>query len=233
MAVYVRGDVHGYLEELTDFIDRFQLDENDAIIVLGDLGLYWDKRGLYAKKFIEFYEANYRTHILWIDGNHENFDLIDKLEYEDSSTFKKCSDHIHYIPRGTIFYVKTEDGFKSCLACGGADSIDKFKRVKHLTWWEQEQITDNDIETAINNAKDMPIDYVFTHACPLSVFHQYAPWLITLTGINQSKVDHTSEEKLEKLMNSIDFGQWFFGHYHLDKRLDEKFTCLFQDFIEL
>ena len=233
MAVYVKGDVHGYLDEIINFIDRFQLNETDTIIVLGDMGLYWDKKGKYAENFIKNYEQDYKTNIIWIDGNHENFDLIDKFEADPATGIVKCSEHISYIPRGTVFNIEVDGQTKTCLACGGADSVDKFRRIKHLTWWEQEQIRDEDIENAIRNSLDKHIDYVFTHCCPHKIFMQYAPWLITLLGIDRSIIDHTSEQQLEKLMDSIDFDQWYFAHYHIDKRLDEHFVCLFQDFVRL
>ena len=233
MAIFVRGDVHGNFNEITDFIDRFKLNENDTIIVLGDFSLYWQKNGKDAKSFIDYYEANYTTYILWIDGNHENFDLIDQLPNKTDAPFKQCSEHIHYIPRGTVFYLHTPDGIKSCLACGGADSVDKFRRIKHLTWWEQETITKENINECIDRTRGQHIDYVFTHCCPLSIFKKYAPWLINISGVDQSKVNHDSEERLDELMNAIDFDKWYFGHYHINKQLDDKFTCLFTDFIQL
>ena len=233
MATYIKGDVHGVLSELTEFIDRFELNKKDTIIVLGDLGLYWDKNNKYANSFINYYEENYTTNILWIDGNHENFDLIEQLPDEPGTPFKRCSKHIHYIPRGTVFKIDTDNGIKTCLACGGADSVDKFKRFKHISWWEQETITDEDINKCINNIKDTHIDYVFTHCCPQSIFTKYAPKLITLLGIDQKFINHNSEKQLDKLMENIDFGEWYFAHYHIDKRLDDKFHCIFEDFIRI
>jgi hypothetical protein len=38
---------------------------------------------------------------------------------------------------------------------------------------------------------------------------------------------------LEQLAANMDFDKWFFGHYHVDKQLDDKYTCLLNDFIEL
>ena len=233
MAIFVRGDVHGNFCELTDFIERFNLTEKDTIIVLGDMALYWRKDGKDAQEVLNMYEKYYNTYILWIDGNHENFDLIEQLPQLPGTPFKKCSNHVFYIPRGTIFNLNINGQNKTCLACGGADSVDKFRRTKHLTWWEQETISDEDIDKCINNAKYKHIDYVFTHTCPMSVFREYAIDLITLPGLDQSKVDHSSEEKLERLMNSIDFCRWHFGHYHVNQELDDRFTCLFTDFIEL
>ena len=233
MAVFVKGDIHSDFSEITDFIIRFNLSEDDTIIILGDCGLYWRRDKKDAEQTIKIYEENYKTHILWLDGNHENFNLIEQLPDEQGTPFKRCSEHIHYIPRGTVFNIDVDGETKTCLACGGANSIDKFKRIKNFTWWEQESITDEDISNSIKNTKGKHIDYVFTHCCPLSVFKDNAPWLITLLGINQKLINHESENHLDVLMDCINFDKWFFGHYHVDKCLDNKFTCVFRDFIRL
>lgn len=234
--VFLVGDIHGELERLTNFIDRFELDKekDNTIIVLGDMGLYWRKDKRDADAFLKFYESyHYKTHIFFIDGNHENFDLLDNLPYKEGTNFKKCSDYIHYIPRGTVFQLYIGNELKTFLACGGADSIDKFRRTPHLSWWKQEQITKEDIDLCIKNAETRHIDYVLTHCCPRSIFEENKVYLITLGGVDQSSVDHTSEDRLEELKQKIDFDKWYFGHYHIDKQLDDKFTCLFYDFIEL
>lgn len=235
MAVFITGDKHGDLYKLTSFIDRFGLTNDDAIIVLGDMGLFWRKDKKETKQFLDYYAQNdYMTNIYFIDGNHDNFDLINKLEYEANSRFKNCGNpYIHYIPRGTTFSMMINGISRRFLACGGADSIDKFLRYPHLSWWEDEKITQADIDKTLAVAANRHIDYVLSHCCPISIFKKYAPWLITLTGIDQSGVDHTSEEMLEQIMDNIDFDKWYFGHYHIDKKLDNKFTCVFNDFIRL
>ena len=65
------------------------------------------------------------------------------------------------------------------------------------------------------------------------MFKRYAVYLITLDGIDQGAVEHESELMLEQLAANMDFDKWFFGHYHVDKQLDDKYTCLLNDFIEL
>ena len=36
MATFLKGDIHGNLFEVIDFINRFNLGKNDNIIILGD-----------------------------------------------------------------------------------------------------------------------------------------------------------------------------------------------------
>ena len=78
----------------------------------------------------------------------------------------------------------------------------------------------------------MELDYIFSHAAPASVVRDYRVFLCEL-GLDESALDHTSENWLEVLKNELKFDQWWFGHYHQDIRLDEHFVCLYQNFREV
>ena len=75
-------------------------------------------------------------------------------------------------------------------------------------------------------------DYVFTHCCPYSIFHRNRGFLCQHGG-ELRDVTHKSEEMLDKMFNKIDFSHHYFGHYHINLKLDDKHTCLLNDFIEL
>lgn len=223
--VFVKGDCHGDFTKIIDFIDRFELDEDDIIIVLGDMGLYWRKDKKDAEAWLREYESRERKCQIWfIDGNHENFDLLEKLPAIPNTCRKYCSEHISYIPRGAEIYINN----LRCLFIGGADSVDKWRRTPHLSWWPQEQITEQDIL----NISAGHYDYVFSHCCPRSIFEDNKICL-TAPFVDQSKVDHTSEDMLELLKNRITFEHWYFAHYHADKQLDEHFRILLNDFVEI
>jgi len=221
MGTYIIGDRHGNFEELILFSIKMNLTEKDNLIVLGDMGLCWRKDMQDATKFIFRWEElmKEKPMLYFIDGNHENFDIL-----KQALPTGVISPHIQWLPRGTV--KEFED--KKCLFIGGADSIDKFRRIKHLSWWEDEQITQTDIDKCPAET----FDYVFSHACPYSVFQNYA----AILGDPQfagEEFDHTSEEMLDKLKNKIQFNHWWFGHYHKDVSLDNKFCCLYNNWKEL
>ena len=227
--VFVTGDCHGDLTRIIDFIQRFNLKLGDSIIVLGDMGIFWRKDKKDADIHIKNYETNCNgVHLYWLDGNHENFDIINSWDRNKNYEYDN-SDHIHYCPRGFVTNIELTDGsIKKALFMGGADSVDKFRRIEHLSWWQDETITDEDIKD-INGT----YDYVFSHCCPRSVFDDNKVFLCTIANINESNAIHQSENKLEELKNNITFNQWFFGHYHINRKLEGNFQCLFEDFIEL
>lgn len=224
MATFLKGDIHGNLFEIIDFINRFNLGKNDNIIILGDCGIAWRKDKKDLDQNIKLWnEYGNGVKLYFIDGNHENFNILNSLPIENN--MGKIADNIYHLRRGQVYEFEN----KKILVCGGADSIDKYRRIENFTWWKEEAISQETID-------DIPAghyDYVLTHCCPRSVFEKNKIYLSTLQFLDENKINHNSEDKLEQLKNKITFDHWFFAHYHINRNLDEKFTCLFEDFMEV
>lgn len=224
MATFLKGDIHGNLFEIIDFINRFNLGKNDNIIILGDCGIAWRKDKKDLDQNIKLWnECGNRVKLYFIDGNHENFNILNSLPIENN--MGKIADNIYHLRRGQVYEFEN----KKILVCGGADSIDKYRRIENFTWWKEEAISQETID-------DIPAghyDYVLTHCCPRSVFEKNKIYLSTLQFLDENKINHNSEDMLEKLMNKITFDHFYFGHYHVDRVLNDKFRCLFNDFIEM
>lgn len=224
MATFLKGDIHGNLFEVIDFINRFNLGEGDNIIILGDCGIAWRKDRKDLDQNIKLWnECGNGVKLYFLDGNHENFNILNSLPIENN--MGKIADNIYHLRRGQTY----EFEGKKMLVCGGADSIDKYRRVENFTWWKEETISQETID-------DIPAgyyDYVLTHCCPRSIFDSNKIYLSTLQFLNEDKINHNSEDMLEQLKNKITFNHWYFAHYHTDKKLDSKFTCFFEDFEEV
>ena len=224
MATFLKGDIHGNLFEIIDFINRFNLGKNDNIIILGDCGIAWRKDKKDLDQNIKLWnECGNGVKLYFIDGNHENFNILNSLPIENN--MGKIADNIYHLRRGQVYEFEN----KKILVCGGADSIDKYRRIENFTWWKEEAISQETID-------DIPAghyDYVLTHCCPRSIFEKNRIYLSTLQFLDENKINHSSEDMLEQLKNKITFDHWFFGHYHINRNLDEKFTCLFEDFREV
>ena len=83
MAVYVTGDIHGWLDigKLTP--DRWpqgeKLRKSDFLVICGDFGLVWTNPPTLEEKFFLDWLDNRPWTTLFIDGNHENYDLLDSF----------------------------------------------------------------------------------------------------------------------------------------------------------
>lgn len=180
-----------------------ELSEKDVVIILGDCGIFWRKDGSDAKSFISYFERYYKFNLYFIDGNHERFPSLNALK-EDENQMGYISEHIRHLKRSRVYNIQG----KKILTIGGADSIDKLRRIEGLSWWKDEAITDEDV------ARVEPgyYDYVLTHCCPSHIFNEYKAYLCTLTNIQDSDNQdwHISENKLEQIYQFIDFGKWCF-----------------------
>jgi hypothetical protein len=117
---------------------------------------------------------------------------------------QKDGDIIHLL-RGQVYTIND----KKFFTFGGAYSIDKACRQEYISWWPQEEFSQQEKETAITNLDlhDWKVDYVLTHACPLNI-----------KQIMFNFHDNTRTELfLEYIDSKLSYQDWFFGHYHFDK----------------
>ena len=61
------------------------------------------------------------------------------------------------------------------------------------------------------------VDIIISHTCPL----KYEPVEVFLPGIDQSKVDKSTEEWLGKIEAAYPYKAWYCGHFHIDKHIDK------------
>lgn len=225
MAVYVTGDKHQRYDGLESQAGWLELNEKDYVIVLGDMGLFWRSDRKDANSFIKYFEENYTFHLYFVDGNHENFDILNSLP-EDENGMGYISEHIRHLKRGRRYNI---DG-KDILAIGGADSIDRYRRMVNVSWWEAEQITKEEID----NIPAGHYDFILSHSCPISVFNNYYYDLCEgcVTGADREEF-RICNKQLERLLNKVTFNKWYFGHYHVDRKLNDKFECLYHGWKEL
>lgn len=226
MAVFVTGDCHADFRKIYHFAEKMELKEGDAIIVLGDMGLFWRDDRQDADAFIRNFEGNWKFNLYFVDGNHENFHQLNSLP-EDAEGMGYISEHIRHLKRGRRYNINGKD----ILAIGGADSVDRDWRTPGLSWWPEETITQADID----RVEPGHYDYVLSHTCPLYVFEANKPYLCTLSNIidDEEPLFKISNNYLEKLLDKITFNEWYFGHYHTDLYLGDNYTCLFHAFKEL
>lgn len=129
--------------------------------------------------------------------------------------------------RGQVFDI---DGLK-LFTFGGAASIDKKYRAAHISWWEEEILSDEEQKEGLINLKKnvYNVDHVITHSCPESIFDAYMEY----SGGIPYGVNYSTEEYLEKVMNMIDYSRWWFGHFHDDVDIDDKHTLLYENVVLL
>lgn len=226
--IYVTGDTHGYnnFYKLRAFADKHpELTKDDYVIIAGDFGGVWDKRML-EKDLKPF--SNLPFTILFVDGNHENFDLINSYPVEiwNGGKVHKIRHDIIHLMRGQVF--ELED--KTIFTFGGATSIDRDLRVKGRSWWAQELPTYEELDEGFANLKRYgnKVDYIITHSCGQRALMY--PQLRIAAGI---KVACPESHLLSNFEDIVQFKHWYFGHFHIDAQLSDKYTVLMNEIVRL
>lgn len=223
--IYITGDTHGQIDFSKLLSTKLMdLTENDYVIICGDCGVLFFPEEM--NEMIEMYSSLPFT-VLFVDGNHENFDLLKSFPVEEWNGGKvhKLSNTLIHLMRGQVFQI---EGY-TFFTFGGGLSIDKAFREPGISWWSDELPTDEEIEEGLKNlAKyDNKVDFVLTHDCPTSLEKLVS--LYTWKPIQHTK----SNEALEKCKEGLSFTHWYFGHYHFDRRLSEKYTCLYKNILRI
>ena len=248
--IYITGDVHG------DVIRRFNpaampgedaWTAEDKIIVLGDFGLiFYPRIELFTQETEQekrklAYLENKPYEILFIDGNHEDFDRL-TTEFPEEERYggpvRRIGRNVFWLRRGGIYTIEGKTFF--CM--GGAYSIDKPIRLNqdriirdyyggaddaHFSWWPQELPSNEEYDLAVKNliAHDRRVDYVISHTAPRS--------LIYLMGHNADPHDFELTGFLDWIWYEIGFRHWYFGHWHVDESIHQKATAVYYDVIGL
>jgi hypothetical protein len=118
----------------------------------------------------------------------------------------------YHLKRGEIYEIND----KKILTLGGALSIDKQQRTEGLSWWREELWSKDEENYCLENLdkNDWKVDYVLSHTCPDSCIYH-------LMGENNPKFNDPVAKFLEYIFANLDFKEWRFGHFHLDK----EFLC--------
>ena len=119
---------------------------------------------------------------------------------------------------------------RKAIAIGSAYSIDKARRIEGQSWWADEQPSPA-IKARVEKALDLlnwQIDIVLSHTTPL----KYEPVEVFFPGIDQSKVDKSTEEWLGSIEDRLEYRKWYCGHYHTEKKID-RLQIMFNDFTAL
>lgn len=222
--MYVTGDTHLNIDieklNTRKFVEGKTLTKDDILIICGDVGLTWD-RSNEVKYWKDWLNKKHWTTIC-CDGNHENFDELYTypLVPWNGGYVRKISDSVFYLNRGDVFNING----KKIFVMGGATSIDKDYRIEGRSWWAEEMPNYKEQEYALNNLdkNNWEVDYVITHCAPTNVLYQ----------INPSFQADNLTNFLYEIYKKLDYKEWYFGHYHIDKDFD-KHHCLYQNVVKI
>lgn len=198
------GDVHARMDALDTAMQNCARRGIDTLVQVGDFWLYTEKDLRKFNRVRDRIEDQFGilVDVHFIDGNHENFDLIG-----DTTVTKEITPWMTYHGRGDIFTIKDV----TIATFGGAVSIDKFLRTEGHNWWPQEKPTASEYYHASRIFDEYvgAIDVFVTHDCPESMSHIF--------DVLPHEESRQVRAGLDGLYNLIQPPYIVHGHWHTPK----------------
>ena len=226
------------------------MTRDDFVIVCGDFGLWHDNKT--ERWWLNWLEEKNFT-ILFVDGNHENFDRLysefDVVDFHGGKAHK-IRENIYHLMRGYVFDLCD----KKFFAFGGASSHDiddgildrkdfqsdrelvneynrrtrrgEMLRINHVSWWKEEMPSPEEMDFGLKTLNDNKnnVDFIVSHCAPSHIAASisagtYKPDMLT--------------NYFETISQTVNFKKWFFGHYHNDIAVDDKYILLYDQIIRI
>ena len=229
---YITGDTHGKFEDLKERLKGLELKEDDILIVCGDFGFDWNE---YLIEKWKAFEHPYT--VLFCDGNHENFDILNDLPSTEmfGSKVGIFAEKTYRLLTGCMYDIQGTRTF----VFGGASSIDKDWRVDPWyvsmygkLWWEEEIPSPESFSLAQRTLEKhrWTFDLFLSHTCrPELKRHVLETYKADFFDPTEAMI-----ADLEDLIKE-NGGCWkvsCFGHFHTDVDYG-KHHCLYERVVEL
>ncbi len=227
----ITGDTHGRID--LEKLLRFTGEEGDYVVILGDFGLLWhDEPDEVEKYWTSWFDSRPWT-TLFLDGNHENFNRINKLPSVDKfeGNVGQVSEKIYHLRRGQVYKIN----HAMCFVMGGGESIDKNRRILGKSWWPDELPSYAEMQNGIDNLAlhDNCVDLILTHTCPLSIFKK----LISIgqaSDTSRYDFEFGLRTYLDNIKDKVKFKDWYFGHFHKDiSEIDGRYHAVYNKLITI
>ena len=213
--IFITGDIHGDLSRFKHPMLR-KLKKNDALIICGDFGFIWD--GSDKEKKLLKKIGRRRYNVLFVEGSHENYDLLEQYEVSEwcGGKTRQISGKLRQLMRGQVFEIAE----KTVFTFGGGQRDDNVELVQGQNWWPREIPNEEELQEGIKNLEKVngKVDFVITYEPPAKL-HDF--------------LDHTSghvnhiNTYLNDIYEKSSFAKWFFGKLHINKLIPPKYHAVY------
>ena len=259
--IYVTGDIHGnwrgrFMNADQIIYEYKELTREDFVIVCGDFGIWQDTQS--ERYWLDWLQKKPFT-LLFVDGNHENFDRLEGGEFETMAFHggkaHRVRENVYHLIRGEIFELCGNKFF----AFGGAsshdisdgilelkdfnndmdlvyDKIDELYRqgktsvrINHISWWERELPNETEMKNGWKNLENN--NYEVDYIITHSPYTSILKVMDAGYGLYQADI---LIDYLQKVKEKVKYKQWFFGHMHVNQSYNfDNSMCLFGDIVRI
>lgn len=221
--VYVTGDTHADAERLSPQALNF-MKPGDTLIICGDFGFIWDDTRREDKLLRSLGRRRYN--ICFIDGSHENFDVLEKhpVTYWNGGRVHRITGNLYHLMRGEIYRVDSQSIF--CM--GGGEQPETLTRF--LSGQPgKEMPSREELTYAIKNleANDYKVDVIITHEPPAKIRK------FLMMGTGEPYTMSSLNVFFDELEEATEYKRWYFGSMHMDKLVSSSCAALFKSVINV
>lgn len=189
--MYIISDIHGNVNTFLKLMSKKPFQDRD-VVLLGDVGYGFPEFDV--ERFNDYLLRNPRIRFYIIQGNHDNADCMN-------------------VPILNVRYITTKTGAmvynienNSVIMIPGALSYDKNMRVPGVSWWENEQLSEEQLSKVVELAKDC--DIILSHDAPLQQYFMFFP------ETKPSRTNRALDMLLMELIRTQRKTLWLHGHLH-------------------
>ena len=219
--IWVTGDIHGDLS-------RFQasplrhLRKGDSLIICGDFGFLWNGTPEEEKILDKLSRKKYQ--ILFVEGTHENFDLLESYPVEDDfcgGKVRRIRDNIFQLMRGQVY---TMEG-RRFFTFGGGEGEDTLLRKETGTYWPRSMPNIDEMKEGVENLRKagQKVDYIITHSPYPNLSGQLPRWAEA----------NTLTIYFQEIEKNVRYTKWCFGSLHINRSYTGRHQALFDDLLRL
>ena len=231
--VYITGDTHANFSRFEE--DKLQIQKemtkNDYVIICGDFGCVWGGELEKSDKWWQNWLDEQTWTTLWIDGNHENHDLLQTYPVEQwhGGRIHKINNSIYHLMRGEVFTIND----KTIFTFGGGYSTDRAYRKEGVSWWKGELPTHEEVNYALQSLEkyNNHVDIILTHDAPRDIKEYLGFYNLCDMSVYGEEYEDI-HSTLYFFKKNIVFQDWYLGHYHIDKDIGNM-HILYNEIIEI
>ena len=232
--IFITGDTHGSYDMTKLSRRHFQegktLTKNDYVIICGDFGCVWGGELEKSDKWWQNWLDEQPWTTLWIDGNHENHDLLQTYPVEQwhGGRIHKINNSIYHLMRGEVFTIND----KTIFTFGGGYSTDRAYRKEGVSWWKGELPTHEEVNYALQSLEkyNNHVDIILTHDAPRDIKEYLGFYNLCDMSVYGEEYEDI-HSTLYFFKKNIVFQDWYLGHYHIDKDIGNM-HILYNEIIE-
>lgn len=220
IMIYFTGDTHGDQERLSKKA-LSKLQPKDTLIICGDFGFIWDNSAK-EQKFLDKLE-HFRFNICFLDGTHENFDLLYSYPLTKFCGGKahRIRTNVFHLMRGQIYIIEDQ----SIFVLGGGELPESMLQDEILPDTARPEVPSREeMLEAVENLEQFEyhLNFIATHEPPAKIRD-----FISYSELHKQEMSALGAF-LDELSKTAKFDKWFFGSMHTDKYISRSYTSVFR-----